>query len=82
MEQDRDTWNQLFLVARIAGDAESAVPAIRQAVAAIDPDQPVYAIQTLDQAFETSLLPQQASTVLLTIFAAVALVLAGVGIYA
>ena len=81
MEQDRDTWNQLFLVARIAGDPMSAVPAIRQAVAAIDPDQPVYAIQTLDQAFETSLLPQQASTVLLTIFAAVALVLAGVGIY-
>jgi len=59
----------------------SAVPAIRQAVAAIDPDQPVYAIQTLDQAFEASLLPQQVSTVLLTIFAAVALVLAGVGIY-
>ena len=81
MEQGRDTWNQLFLVAKIAGDPMSAVPAIRQAVVSIDPDQPVYAIQTLEQAFETSILPQQVSTVLLTIFAVVALVLAGIGIY-
>ena len=50
-------------------------------MSAIDPDQPVYAIQTLNQAFETSLLPQQVSTVLLAIFALVALTLAGVGIY-
>ena len=81
MEQGRDSWNQLFLVAKIAGDPISAVPALRQAVVSIDPDQPVYAIQTLEQAFETSILPQQVSTMLLTIFAAVALVLAGIGIY-
>jgi putative ABC transport system permease protein len=81
MEQGRGVWNQLFLVAKIAGDPTSAVSALRQAVVSIDPDQPVYAIQTLDQAFETSLLPQQVSTVLLTIFAGVALALAAVGIY-
>jgi putative ABC transport system permease protein len=81
MEQGRDPWNQLFLVAKIAGDPMSAVPALRQAVVSIDPDQPVYAIQTLEQAFETSILPQQISTLLLTIFAAVALALAGIGIY-
>lgn len=81
MEQGRDSWNQLFLVAKIAGDPMSAVPALRQAVVSIDPDQPVYAIQTLRQAFETSLLPQHVSSVLLTIFASVALILAGVGIY-
>jgi predicted permease len=81
MEQGRDAWNQLFLVAKIAGDPMSAVPALRQAVVSMDPDQPVYAIQTLEQAFETSILPQHVSTMLLTIFAAVALVLAGIGIY-
>jgi putative ABC transport system permease protein len=81
MEQGRGAWNQLFLVAKIAGDPSSAVSTLRQAVISIDPDQPVYAIQTLEQAFEMSLLPQQVSTVLLTIFAGVALTLAAVGIY-
>jgi putative ABC transport system permease protein len=81
MEQGRDTWNQLYLVARTAGDPLSAVPAIRQAVASIDRDQPVYAIQTLEQAFEASIVTQQVSAVLMTIFAAVALALGGIGIY-
>ena len=81
MEQGRDRWNQLFLVARINGEPAQAVAQIRQAVASIDPDQPVYAIQTLSQAFEASIVMQQASAALLTIFAVVALALAAVGIY-
>jgi putative ABC transport system permease protein len=79
LEQRPD--NQLFLVAKMTGDPISAVTTLRQTVISIDPDQPVYAIQTLNQAFETSILPQQVSTVLLAIFALVALTLAGVGIY-
>ena len=81
MELGRDAWNQLFLVARTTGDAAAAVANIRQAVASIDPDQPVYAIRTLDQAFESGIATQQLSAALLTIFAAVALTLAAVGIY-
>jgi hypothetical protein len=81
MEQGRDGWNQLFLVAKIMGDPMSAVSTLRQTVVSIDPDQPVYAIQTLSQAFEASILPQQVSTVLLAIFAIVAVTLAGVGTY-
>jgi len=81
MEQGRDRWNQLFLVARINGEPAQAVAQIRQAVVSIDPDQPVYAIQTLNQAFEASIVTQQVSAALLTIFAVVALALAAVGIY-
>jgi putative ABC transport system permease protein len=81
MELGRDRWNQLFLVARTSGDPAQAVAKIRQAVASIDPDQPVYAIQTLSQAFEASIVTQQVSAALLTIFAVVALALAAVGIY-
>jgi putative ABC transport system permease protein len=81
MELGRDAWNQLFLVARTKGDPAAAVAGIRQAVASLDPDQPVYAIQTLTQAFETSIVTQQVSAALLTIFAAIALALAAVGIY-
>jgi putative ABC transport system permease protein len=81
MELGRDAWNQLFLVARTSGEPAHAVASIRQAVASIDPDQPVYAIQTLSQAFEAGIVAQQVSAALLTIFAAVALALAAVGIY-
>ena len=81
MEQGRDRWNQLFLIARVNGEPAQAVAQIRQAVASIDPDQPVYAIQTLNQAFEASIVMQQVSAALLTIFAVVALALAAVGIY-
>jgi putative ABC transport system permease protein len=81
MEQGRDGWNQLFLVAKVAGDPMAAVPAIRKAVVSIDPDQPVYAIQTLDQAFRSGVVIQQVSTVTLAILAIVALILAAVGIF-
>ena len=81
MEHGRDAWNQLFLIARTNGDPAAAVAAIRQAVAAIDPDQPIYAVQTLSQAFETDIVTQRVSAALVTIFAAVALTLAAIGIY-
>jgi putative ABC transport system permease protein len=54
---------------------------MRQVVASIDADQPVYAIQTLAEAFAASTLIQQVSTTLLAVFAAVAITLAAVGIY-
>jgi predicted permease len=81
MEQGRDAWNQLFLVARGSGDASALVPSIRSAVAAIDAEQPVYMIQTLEEGVTQSSFQQRTSALLLGIFAAVALVLAAVGIY-
>jgi putative ABC transport system permease protein len=50
-------------------------------VASLDPEQPVYGIQTLDEALAVSSFQTRVSTLLLGIFAAVALVLAAVGIY-
>ena len=81
MEQDRDAWNQLFLTVRAAGDPSALLPSIRAAVAALDPEQPVYAIQTLDEVVAASAFTQRVSAQLVSIFAALALVLAGVGIY-
>jgi predicted permease len=82
MEQGRDAWNQLFLLVRVeSGDATALLPAVRQAVAAIDAEQPVYAIQTLEDAIATSSFQTRVSTMLLGLFALVALVLAAVGIY-
>ena len=61
--------------------APRSVPSIRAAVASIDPEQPVYAIQTMEEALALSSFQQRISAMLLGIFATLALVLAAVGIY-
>jgi putative ABC transport system permease protein len=57
--------------------AQSAVAAIR----AVDPEQPVAEVQTMAQRLDRELTPQRFSALLLGVFAAVALLLAAVGIY-
>jgi predicted permease len=81
MEQGRDAWNQLFLVVRAEGDPAALVPSIRTAVASIDSEQPVYNIQTMEEAVALSSFQQRISATLIGIFAALALVLAAIGIY-
>jgi predicted lysophospholipase L1 biosynthesis ABC-type transport system permease subunit len=82
MEQGRDSWNQLFLLVRgETADAAALLPSVRAAVASLDAEQPVYAIQTLEDALATSSFQTRVSTLLLGVFALVALVLAAVGIY-
>ncbi len=81
MEMGKDVWNQLFLIVRSEKESAALLPAIREAVASIDAEQPVYAIQTLDEALAVSSFQQRISAVLLLIFAAVALTLAAIGIY-
>ena len=73
--------NQLFLLVRTEGDAAAMLPAVRQQIAAADPDQPVYAIQTMEDAFAAAGFQQRLSTILLGLFAAIGLLLAGIGIY-
>jgi len=81
VSQNRGVWNQLFLLVRTAGDPLQVLPAVRREVAALDRDQPIYAIQTLEDAFAASILQQRLSMVFLSLFALLALVLAGLGIY-
>jgi putative ABC transport system permease protein len=53
----------------------------RAEIQAIDPAQPVYHIKTLDGLMDDSLLARSASMAVMTLFSALALVLAAVGIY-
>jgi putative ABC transport system permease protein len=76
-----DVWNQLFLLVRTAGDPRSILPAVREAVRHLDADQPVYAIQTLDDVFDAARLQPRVSSWLMGAFAALALVVAAVGLY-
>lgn len=79
--RQQTAWNQLFVLVRSAQTADAVVPAVRQTVVALDSDQPVYAIQTLRSAMSTATFQQQLTASLLGIFAAVALVVAAIGIY-
>ena len=81
-EQLGGNQNQLFLLVRTEVEPRSLLPAVRAAVAEMDPDQPIYAIQTVDEAFASSMSSRRATTLFLTVFAVFALILAAVGIYA
>jgi len=69
------------LVVKTDVDPASLAATVRKAVWEIDKDQPVSNIQTMENILADSIARQRFSMLLLAIFAAVALVLAGVGIY-
>jgi putative ABC transport system permease protein len=71
----------MTLVARTAGDPTGQTAAIRNAVLQLDKEQPISNIRTLDQFLSTSTAQRRFSLLLLSGFAAVALLLAAVGIY-
>jgi putative ABC transport system permease protein len=71
----------VILAVRSPQDPKGLTSAIRSAVQAIDPTLPIAHIRTLEQVIGDSVAPRRLSVVLLAVFAAVALVLAAVGIY-
>ncbi|HUF46978.1 MAG TPA: ADOP family duplicated permease [Vicinamibacterales bacterium] len=73
--------NQFFLIVRTTTEPMAALPAIRRTLTAMNPDQPLYLIQTLDQAIAGSLASQRISLALVAAFAAGALIVACVGVY-
>ena len=73
--------NALTIVARTSGEPASLAGALRNEVWAIDKDQSVYDIKTMRQTLSEMLSQRRFNTLLLGIFAAVALTLAAVGIY-
>jgi putative ABC transport system permease protein len=71
----------MVLVVRTSIDPVSVTSAVRGAVASVDKDQPVYRVTTMEQVRSDSVSRKRLSMLLLAIFAAVALILAAVGIY-
>src|SRR5687768_4673317 len=69
------------LVIRTQGDPTSITAAVRKEVHAIDPDQPVADVKTMEQWVDTAVAAPRYRTVLLGLFALLALVLASTGIY-
>ena len=71
----------MFLVARTSVDPASLAGAIRQQVWAIDKDQPVFDVRTMQEVRSASVTMYSFSSVTLGIFAGIALLLASIGIY-
>jgi predicted permease len=76
------TWPGVALTIRTAGDPRSLANAARAQVAAVDPDLPVTRIQTLDEFIAAQLSERRQTLYLLSGFAAVAGLLAVLGLYA
>ena len=74
--------NQLFLVVKTVGDPRALLGPVQAAVTALDPNQSVYAVQTVDEVFAAASAPRRLGTMALVAFAAFALALAAAGIYA
>lgn len=74
---------QLFntIVVRAEGEPSRLVPAVKAAIWAVDRNQPIAKIETLEQLLSESLARRRLYMILLGIFAAAALLLASVGIY-
>jgi putative ABC transport system permease protein len=71
----------MSLAVRTAGDPLSLAPAVEHAIQSIDKDQPVSDVRTMEQWLAKSLAQARFSSMLLALFAGVALVLAAIGIY-
>ena len=69
------------LVVRAAGEPTGLAAAVRKEVTAIDPQQPVAAVKTMGQWVSESVAQPRFRTLLLGLFAAVAVLLAVIGIY-
>lgn len=73
--------NAMSLVIRTRGDPTALVPAIRQAVWAVDKDQPIVRVATMDDLVAASAAERRFALILVEAFALAALVLAAAGIY-
>ena len=72
----------MSLVLRTPGNPLAHVAAVRSEVRALDQDQPIALVQTLEEHISQSILQPRLMMTLLSIFAGLALVLAAVGVYA
>jgi putative ABC transport system permease protein len=61
--------------------ASALAPAIRGAIAAVDSEQPIFSIRTMNDIYGDAIAGRRFNMIVLVAFGALALVLAGVGIY-
>lgn len=80
-----DQWiwadNPLWLVVKATGDAAGLTPALKQAIWAVDKDQPIVRVATMEHLLAASAAQRRFALILFETFGLVALVLTAIGIY-
>jgi len=74
-------WGDMNLLVRTAVEPRSIISAARAQIAAVDPDQPITHIQTVEEIMDDSRSQPRFTMLLLGVFSATALALAIIGIY-
>jgi putative ABC transport system permease protein len=75
------TYPFMSLVIRTDGDPAAMASAVRREIRAIDPDQPISDLRTMTRVMSDTLARARFNTLLLGLFAAIATLLAAVGIF-
>jgi putative ABC transport system permease protein len=74
-------WSGFTFLLRTAGDPAALAAAARHEIRQLDPAIPVVRMRTMNDVVEGSVAPARSSMLLLTLFAAVALIMAAVGVF-
>jgi putative ABC transport system permease protein len=74
-------YNSMTLVMRVRNNATAVAPAARGVIQTLDNEQPIAEVRTMESLLATSMARARFNTLLLAIFAMVALLLAAIGIY-
>jgi len=73
--------SRMGLFFRTTGDPHAAIRAIEEQIYSVDRSQPVSDVKTMEERLSGSLAPQRFNLVLIGTFAAIALILAALGVY-
>jgi putative ABC transport system permease protein len=77
----RRMYSNVTIVVRTVAAPAQAAPSLREVVRALDRDQPVANVRTLDDVMSASVTQPRFRSLLLGVFALMALALAGIGVY-
>jgi putative ABC transport system permease protein len=77
----QETTRSVAIVARTAGDPGDLAKPFTAAVQAVEPTSPVTGVQPLTQLMTTALATRRLSTMIFAVFAAVAVLIAAIGLY-
>lgn len=81
LAQAAGMYRRMNLAVRADADPQALVSAVRREIQALDPNQPIYQIQTMEELIGASIGTRRFALLLLEVFAGLALLLAAVGIY-
>ncbi|MGI8741985.1 MAG: ABC transporter permease [Bryobacteraceae bacterium] len=73
--------SRMRLIVRTTGDPRAAIAAVEGQIYAVDRNQPVFDVRTMEERLADSLAPQRFQLLLIGTFAVIAIVLAAIGVY-